>query len=100
MLNSLKDKEPVMSAILLTACFALTALGCCVSSRETDSPSSQLTEGHAHALDIFKKRMGLFIHWPGGRFLSDGRRVRNVNEFADAEQMLEGRWPGFTSSGK
>jgi hypothetical protein len=68
---------------LLTAFLALSALGGIVRSEELDAHGSETPESHRHALDVFSKRMGLFIHWPG-HILSDGRRTKGGDEFADA----------------
>jgi len=71
-----------MNALL--AILSLTLLIGCVSLSAADTPASPLAEGRDQALDVFKKRMGLFIHWRAGHILSDGRRTKGGDGFADA----------------
>lgn len=68
---------------------ALTLLTGCDQSKQTLSPPEP--KGQVHAQDIFKKRMGLFIHWVGstpehgsGILFSNGQTSKTPDEFADA----------------
>lgn len=69
--------------VALAAVFALAAA-------QAATPSSRSIKGGDHALGIFKKRMGLFIHWVAaipergsGICFSNGQLSKTPDEFAD-----------------
>lgn len=71
---------------ILTACLLLYSYAYAAAA---GAPSLLPIKGQDHALDIFKKRMGLFIHWPAstpesgtGILFSDGRASKTPDEFA------------------
>jgi len=76
---------------LLTVCLALAVPGYKVYSGEAETASMDPGNGGDHALAIFRKRMGLFIHWcsPGadcrsGIRFSNGKLAGTADEFAAA----------------
>lgn len=75
---------------LFTVFLAVALSGGCVQIQEPKMHSSPLIEKHVQPLDIFNKRMGLFIHWVAstpehgsGILFSDGRASKTPDEFAD-----------------
>ena len=77
--------KPILT--ILTTCLLLSTQAFAAAA---ETPFSRPIKGQEHGLDIFKKRMGLFIHWVAstpesgsGILSSQGRASKTPDEFAD-----------------